>query len=201
MGYRIRILGKNLAPPPFKVLEQAAEPGVLESDEGVGDDWEALNLKHRAGDPIAFIEKNLVLAGELGAEELEEFINEVGHYKPASAAAWLSAYLPGIKVIYSFQLLSGTEIDNGFELMQRVYGALWSAARGILQADGESFSNEGGYTILWQFADDVTGDWGVGVLAPDGRWLNFKMDLGNIEHREAFWRGEVPIGVELIVPQ
>jgi hypothetical protein len=174
---------------------------VLDADGGIEDKWEALILKHETGEPIAFIEKNLVLPGQLGADELQEFVSEVSHYKPTSAAAWLEKYLSSVKVIYSFQLLHGTEVDNGFEKMRRVYASLWGHAGGVLQADQEGFSNESGYTILWQFSDDVSGAWGVGILLPNGRWVNFEMDLGNPQHREAFWRGDVPTGVKLISEQ
>src|SRR5665213_2939975 len=195
MGYRIRVLGRNFTSIPLADLQRVAEPAVLEADEGVGDAWETLVLKHVDGDEIVFIEKNPVVPGELGAEELQEFIDEVGHYKPAAAATWLHQYLPQVKVIYSFQFLSGTESDNGFELMQKVYGAIWNSAGGILQADGEGFSNEDGFTILWQFSDDVSGPWNVAVPTSDGEWTNYEMDLGNQDHREAFFRGEVPDGV------
>jgi len=200
MGYYIRILGRNSVSPPLKDLQRAADPALLEGDEGV-DEWEALILKHKAGEPIAFIEKNLVLPGQLGADELQEFVSEVSHYKPASAAAWLKEYFASVKVIYSFQLLHGTDVNNGFETMRRVYASVWGHAGGILQADEEGFSNEGGYTILWQFSDDVSGPWNVGILSPNGRWANFEMELENPRHREAFWRGEVPDGVKLISEQ
>ena len=198
MAYYIRILGKNPTPPALKDLQRAAEPGVIESDQGVESEWNELTLKHKAGEEIALIERNVVAQGELGAEELEEFINEVADYKPASAATWLSEYLPNVKVIYAFQVLSGTETDDGWALLHQVYAAVWNAAGGILQADGEGFSNEAGNTILWQFSDGVTGDWNVGIITSAGQWLNFKMDIGSQAHREAFWRGELPVGAELI---
>jgi len=196
VGYRIRILGKNLTMPRFEELRKAASPAVLEGDEGVGDNWEALHLKHKSGRPIAYIERNPVIEGELGFDEIREFDDEVLHYKPDSAAAWLKSYFPCVKVIYSFQLLSGTDIDDGYSLMHKVYGVVWKYAGGILQADQEGFSNEGGYTILWQFSEEVEGSWDAGVLGPDGRWLNFEMDLGNRAHREAFLRGVVPTGAK-----
>ena len=76
--------------------------------------------------------------------------------------------------------------------------AIWHKASGILQADGEGFSNEEGYTILWQFSEDVEGPWSFGVLSPKARWVHFEMELGSDENREAFFRGEVPIGAKLI---
>jgi hypothetical protein len=199
MGYYIRILGKNLSAPPLEELRHEADPALLETDEGVvGDEWVALTLKHKSGAPIALIEKNPVVEGKLGFDELQEFVDEVSYYKPDSAVAWLHDYLLGVKVIYAFQLLSGTDVDDGFTRMHQVYEAIWKRAGGILQADQEGFSNESGNTILWQFNDNVTGQWNAGVLAPNGKWINFEMDLGNQEHREAFRRGEVPTGAKLV---
>lgn len=118
---------------------------------------EHLTLRHKSGQEIAVIERNPVSEGELGADELQEFLDEVPHHKPDSAAAWLQKYLPTVKVIYAFQLLGGTDVDDGWTPLHRLYQAIWSHAGGILQADGEGFSNEEGYTILWQFAESVTG--------------------------------------------
>ena len=198
MGYYIRILGKSLAAPTLLELQQAAVPAVLEDGDGAGDGWDELTLKHKSGLPIAVIEKNPVIAGKLGADELQEFIDEVSYYKPDSAAAWLKNFLTGIRVIYAFQLLSGTDVDDGLAVLYRVYGLLWRQAGGILQADGEGFSNEEGNTILWQFSESVTGPWNFAILAQEGRWVSFEMDLGNQEDREAFWRGEIPKGAKLV---
>jgi hypothetical protein len=197
MGYYIRILGTSLAVPPLAELQNAVRPATLD-DGGVGDEWGSLVLKHESGVEIAVIEKNTVKDGELGAEEIEEFVDEVQHRKPDSAAAWLRDYLPSVKVIYAFQLLSGTDVDNGFDQMHAAWGLLWEYAGGILQADQEGFSNEAGFTILWQFSDHVSGDWNAAVLDTSGRWIQFEMDLGNQSHREAFWRGEVPPGAKLL---
>jgi hypothetical protein len=82
--------------------------------------------------------------------------------------------------------------------MSQVYQAVWRHAGGILQADMEAFSNESGYTILWQFPEPVSGAWKVGVLRSDGHWVNFEMDLGNHRQREAFLRGGVPAGAKII---
>ncbi len=162
MGYRIRVLGTSESLVGLEDLRLAAAPAVLEGEGG--DAWEALVLKHPQGVEIAFIEKNVVVDGELGAEEIREFGEEVSYYKPDSAANWLKQYFGKVKVIYAFQLLSGTEVADGFRRLHAVYGAVWHIAGGILQADAEGFSNEDGCTILWQFSDEVEGKWNCGVL-------------------------------------
>lgn len=197
MGYYIRVLGKKLNNIPVQQLREVSQPSVLRIAEGNDDAWEQLTLEHRSGQPIAVVEKNPVAEGHLGADELREFIDEVAHYKPASAVTWLQQYLPAVKVIYAFQLLGGTDVDDGWTALHRLYTAVWKHAGGILQADGEGFCDEDGFTILWQFGEQATGEWNMGVLQ-NGQWSHFEMDLGNEQHREAFWRGEVPKGVKLL---
>lgn len=73
--------------------------------------------------------------------------------------------------------------------------ALWNRLGGIFQADYEGFSNEEGYGILWQFSDRASGTWWMALLAEDGSWLRFQVDLANRGHRAAFLAGEPPLGV------
>lgn len=194
MGYYIRVLGKRLDNIPLERLRQVSQPAVLHS-EVEGDAWEQLVLSHKSGQEIAIIEKNPVVEGQLGADELQEFMEEVADCKPESAARWLQQYLPSVKVIYAFQLLNGTDVEDGWTPLHSLYNTVWEHAGGILQSDGEGFSNDEGYTILWQFSDRVTGSWNMGVLK-DGRWLHFEMDLGNEQHRNAFLCGQVPDGAK-----
>jgi hypothetical protein len=195
MGYYIRVLGKKLDEIPLDELRRVSQPAVLHSEEG--DVWKHLTLSHKSGREIAVIEKNPVVPGQLGADELQEFVDEVSNCKPDSAATWLQQYLPRVRVIYAFQLLSGTDVDDGWSPLHRLYKAVWGYAGGVLQSDGEGFSNEDGYTILWQFSDRVAGKWNMGVLK-DGSWVHFEMDLGNERHRRAFLSGQVPEGVKVL---
>ena len=66
-----------------------------------------------------------------------------------------------------------------------------------MQADGEGFTNEDGYHILWQFGEEVEGPLKMAVLGEDGRWTEFEMDLGDRRQRAAFLAGQVPDGVRL----
>ena len=103
-------------------------------------------------------------------------------------------YLGRARVIYTFRALPGAEYGNGWELLSVVRDRLWLLGA-IGQSEGEGFSNESGYHILWQFPAGVSGPWWMGVLR-EGRWVHFRMDLGEQAHREAFLSGEVPDGVD-----
>jgi len=198
MGYYIRVLGTKTDEIPIEALREAAKPAVIEIASGLDNSWTELSLAHESGDEIAIIEKNPVIDGELGAEEVTEFIEEVAECKPDSAAAWLKQYLPTVKVVYAFQLLGGTEIDDGWTPLHSVHTKVWNLAGGILQSDGEGFSNEDGYTILWQFSESASGPWNCAVLGEDSKWANFEIDLGSLEQREAFQRGQFPHGAKSI---
>jgi hypothetical protein len=198
LGYYIRVLGTDSSNIGLDRLRAAAAPAVIDVESGIEDAWQRIVLKQSSGQEIAAIERNQIVEGELGAEELKEFIEEVQLHKPEAAAVWLRDYLPTVKIIYAFQLLSGTDINDGWAALHRVYSAVWRVAGGILQADGEGFSNEDGYTILWQFGKNASGTWSVGLLEDSGQWIHFEIDLGNPDHREAFLRGQKPDGVKLL---
>lgn len=195
MGYRIRVLGTNEARSDLKslrkTLQDSNSDAVLRAETGVEENWEQLILSHPQGPDIALIEYNPVVEGELGKEELAEFISEVEHHQPVSAAQWLKEYFPRVKVIYALQLLSGTDIDDGWDAVHAIQRAIWNKSGGILQADSEGFTNEDGYQILWQFSDSVTGKWNMAVLER-GNWVAFEMDLGNSSQRKDFLEGRVP---------
>jgi hypothetical protein len=144
------------------------------------------------GPEIAVIERNLVRPGELGEEEIAEFLEEVSDLRPETAARWLEAYLPLVEAIYAFQLLSGADVGEGWKAVHAIQSELWRRLGGILQADVEGFSNTDGHHIVWQFSDDVSGPWKMAVLDGNGAWVPFEMELGNRKHRKAFMAGKVP---------
>jgi hypothetical protein len=198
MGYYIRVLAASADEIPIGALREAAKPALIEIATGSDNSWSELILTHASGDEIAIIERNPVIDDELGAEEIAEFIEEVAECKPRSAAAWLQQYLPAVKVIYAFQLLGGTEIDDGWAPLHSVHAKVWNLAGGILQSDGEGFSNEDGCTILWQFSDSVKGRWKCAALRENGEWIGFEMDLGDLAQRTEFKNGRVPSGAKLL---
>lgn len=203
MGYYVRVLGIRDDPVSVEKIRTAiSESGVQATVECDGENlkWQVIDITHADDGPgIMQVERNPVVEGELGAEELQEFIEEVLDCKPESGAKWLQSYLPKVKVIFAMRLLGGTDIKDGWSVVSGVQQAIWSQVGGILQADNEGFSNEEGSHILWQFSDDVRGPWKMAVRWRLGMWKSFVMELSNSEHRNAFLAGKVPKDVKATV--
>jgi len=157
-----------------------------------GDKWTIIGVSSAAGADIMQIERNPVIEGELGKAEIEEFRDDIKGYRPLSAVKWLDKFFNKVKVVYAFQLLDASMDEENFPIVGSIKSTIWRKAGGILQADYEGFSNLEGYHILWQFSDDVTGDWNMAVRNIFGNWTNFTMDLGDQGQRKEFWAGKVP---------
>jgi len=199
MGYYIRVLGT--ADPDIHIDELIR--GLANDDltalfsineNETADNWTVINVANSDGEDLMQIERNPVVDGELSKEELEEFRELIQDFKPTSAVKWLDKYFDKVTVIYAFQLLNASMDDKMLSIVGSVKSTIWSKTGGIFQADNEGFSNEEGYHILWQFADDVTGDWNMAVIDFFGNWTNFTMDLGAQIQRQEFWEGIVPKG-------
>lgn len=199
MGYYVRVLGTTNPDLSVQEVKNALASAALKSTvtlvDGTETAWAALEIGDAKGDVFAVIERNMVVDGELGQEELDEFIESLEGAKPESAAKWLKGFFPRVKVIYAFQLLSAAMDDKNYPTVATIREFIWNKVGGILQADGEGFSNEDAYHILWEFSDTVTGEWHMAVLGGSGQWTRFAMDLGNREHRAAFLAGKIPSGV------
>ena len=203
MGYYIRVLAEHAGEIPVTDLRSRLPKdkmrAVITVEEGTEDRWSKLALRHRdSEDEIAVIERNVVLPGELGDEEIKEFIAEVQVGRPKSAADWLQNYLPKVNVIYAFQILNGSDVNDGWKQIHAVFNYLRQRCSGISQADGEGFSNKDGSHILWQFSDTAKGLCEMAVLDRTGKWQRFQMDLGDPHQRAAFLEGYVPPGVQIL---
>jgi hypothetical protein len=200
VGYYIRILSPSEKAPSIASLSSALAQErlacTLVAESGEDDNWTHIVLAHEDGPEIAAIERNISSTSDLVSAEIDEFLEEIADCKPTSAAEWLTEYLPTIKTIYAFQVLHGADIRKGWDILRKVNDLIFAQVGGILQADGEGFTNEDGYHILWQFSDSAKGPWWMSVLK-NGEWTRFQMDLGNKNHREAFLRGEVPNGAKI----
>lgn len=195
MGYCTRVLSKDDDFPSFEELAaliQSEHPDFrVVVEEGSEEEWETLLLASTDDVEIALLERNPVFDGSLGQDEIAEFIEETQDCLPESGARWLHDYLAEVRTVYAFRPLQGSDTVEGGDALHALRSALWERGDAILQADGEGFTNEEGYHIVWQFSDAVTGPWNMAVLQ-DGLWHSFKMDLGDPGHRAAFLAGEVP---------
>ncbi len=197
MAYYIRVLALKDESISFQEIEDHLSDSELsiniEIEDGNADQWNQLLIKHDEELPVAVVERNPTNE-ELGEEEIQEFLEEIEDYKPNSAVKWLKSFLPKVKVVYAFQILNGADEGDGWEAIREIQSLIWNKLGGIFQADGEGFSNEDGYHILWQFSDSVSGPWNMAIRKTLGSWTAFEMDLGDNEQRQAFWNGKVPKG-------
>lgn len=197
MGYYIRILGtKDPDIHLDELLENLEADGLSAKLAFVKGDtpdrWTHLEVANDNGNALAQIERNPVFDGEPGQEELDEFREIVEDCKPTSAANWLADYFSNVKVIYALQMLNAAFEGDNYEIVNSIRTKIWNRTGGIFQADGEGFSNEEGYHILWQFPETVSGHWSCAVLNASGDWEKFVMDLGDITQRKEFQNGNIP---------
>ena len=155
------------------------------------ENWHSIEVCCVNGQSLMEIEHNTIKE-EFIKEEIQEFKDEVLDCKPVSASKWLYKYLDKVKAVYAFQLFNEAFTEENLPIMEHSKSAIWNKAGGIFQADNEGFSNEDGYHILWQFPEDVTGEWNMAVKNFFGGWTNFRMDLGDAEQRKQFLDGKVP---------
>lgn len=199
MGYYIRLLTPNEEVVDLSDIEthllQEGKKASLELLVGGQKNWEEVSVSEK-GAEIFVIERNPVQPGSLGAELLEEFLEEIEDCKPKSAIPWLKEYFKVVRAVYSFQILNSIYEGNGWEIFDVIREYLWERLNGIIQADSEGFTNLQGCHILWQFSEDAEGEWNMGVLDVSGEWIHFRMDLANPDHRNAFLEGRVPNGAE-----
>jgi hypothetical protein len=201
MAYYSRVLSKDEEFPAFEELAELIRAGHpdyrLTVESGEDEEWESLLLASTDEVEVAVIERNPVFDGSTGQDEIADFLEDIQDCKPESGAEWLAEFLEEVKTVYAFQHLQGAEMVDGGNALHALRSALWERGDAIIQADGEGFTNEEGFHILWQFSDSVSGPWNMGVLQ-DGTWQHFKMDLGDADHRAAFLAGEVPEDLTVI---
>ena len=195
MPYYTRVLSKDEEFAAFQDLAsliRTEHPDFrLTIEEGTEEEWEVLLLSSVDEVEVALLERNSVSDGSVGQDEIANFLEDLHDCKPKSGLQWLEGYLDGVKTIYAFQHLQGSETVEGGNALHALRSSLWERGDAIIQADGEGFTNEEGFHIVWQFADDVSGPWKMGVLQ-DGVWQHFTMDLGDPDHRAAFFKGIMP---------
>jgi hypothetical protein len=195
MANSTRVLSKDDEFPLFVDLAQMVRTEhpdfLLTVEEGDPEEWESLLLASADGVEVAVLEREPVFDGSTGQDEIADLIEDLQDCRPRSGVQWLDDYLSSVKTVYAFRHLQGAETVDGSSALHMLRSKLWERGDAILQADGEGFTNEEGYHIVWQFSDFISGPWNMGVLQ-DGVWRHFSMDLGDPDHRAAFLKGLVP---------
>ncbi|HMJ15085.1 MAG TPA: hypothetical protein VK524_26910 [Polyangiaceae bacterium] len=198
VAYFIRVLGRDSQAVPLDIMREALAgndmPFELGLDTGSEREWLTLELRSRSRRSVARI-RRISVTDPHSSLELAGLLDELSDEKPESAVAWLREYLSGVRVVYELEVLRCIDELSGWSPLHVVQGAIWEWAGGILHSDGEGFTNENGYFILWRFHDDAHGPGNMAVLE-DGDWIEFEMDLGNPAQRAAFLEGRVPDGAQ-----
>jgi hypothetical protein len=197
MGYNMRVYALSDASLPVPhIQEHLGEEELrvtIEVHSGEESCWSAITLAHEDnGDPIAFVEREMVSPDGLAGRVIAELISNLGETKPPTATRYLQGFLQSVKTIYFFQILNGAYRDDGWKAIHTVQGQMIEELGGILHADLEGFRNEEGYQITWEFVDSAEGECAMAVLDPNDHWIVFRMDLGNAQYREAFCAGRIP---------
>lgn len=200
MAYFARVLTPSEAVPDPRALhdyirQEAADVRMLPAD-GAEQRWTSLELRAPDGGAVYCVVHRDVVDGaeSLAAQELDEFRDEIEGCRPDSAASWLRSYFDRVRTIYAVEFRDEPASEGRPSVAGACLHAIHGWVGGIMQADMEGFTNPDGAHILWQFADDVSGEWTMAVLGPGGAWRSFRMDLGDRRRRAAFLDGRVPDG-------
>jgi len=165
-------------------------------EAGKDAQWDELLLTHADWRGIARVERLAVADDTPGARALYAAAATLAGARPAAGADWVWNYVAKVKTIYAFRVLPAADEGDGWEAIAAVRNALWSRLDGILQAEGQGFTNESGCQVVWQPTPHAAGSSWMAVLK-EGAWVHFEMALDDAAQREHFLRGEVPPGARV----
>ena len=204
MAYYMRLFTKSAEWMSIHDLAAAVRDAGHEALYGIAAgseaQWLQVHVRNNSGQDICVIERTERGDG-LFDEELAEFYELLRGLEPRSGAVWVSKYLKDVAVTYAVRVFQAAFDPNATG--PHPGDLLWSLKHQVgelIQADGEGFTNEDGYTVVWQFAGNVTGDWAVAVLDEAGNWHSARIDLGDKQHRLAFKAGRLPESIAEIGP-
>lgn len=146
MGYYTRVLTTQADCIPIPALARALKEescrAIIQTDDDP-ESWEQAVLTHPGGPEIAAMERNMVIDGSLGDEELQEFREELDGAFPKSGASWLQEFLPRVRC----------PIDS-------------SGGRGGLQQRSRLSHSLAVLRFgFWQVVDGRAGEWKVGAFS------------------------------------
>lgn len=207
MAAFVRILGINDSCVDILDLSDYLEEKGLTVLMGVPktektDNWTELGVYNGENECVMFVLRSIVAAGQEGGEELDRLREQLEQARPDSAAKWLGQYFENIRVIYSFDFVynnrSFPEVWdlngalNNFELADAVLKYILKHSGGIMQTDGDGYTNEAGDMILWQYEGTVSTRRNGAVLDSQGNWMSFNMDAADATQLAEFLEGKRP---------
>jgi hypothetical protein len=188
-----------------ELVEAVGDQHSLTLTEGTDAEWVEFALAHKDGDwPIGdlkWIPVRPSVSDDPGAQEIAWFLEEIEGRQPACNVPWLRQFLPQVRTVYSWSLSSGTNKDDGWAPVHELAEAFTDGEETAVYAEFEGWSNTDGDHITWEFTDRERESgqlWWFGLFL-DGRWHRFQMDLADRERAAYFRRGEIPLGVKVLV--
>lgn len=181
-------------------LVDALVDAEIESDEEEGSGtWSQIALYLDNGDPVAEIDRF-----ERGEEEFDDYIADAVRallddkepVMPHSAVRWLCQYMHSVQVVFNFKPHQAFYDEKGWAIFNEVWTNLKKLEPGIVHVQGEGFTNEAGAQITWEFPNGTVGEWKMAVLDEHNNWIDFKMDLANLEQCQAFQAGKLPTAAQ-----
>lgn len=195
MAYYMRLFTKSRSQPSVGELHAAIEATtgvapVLAIEPGVELNWNQLVVCTPSGRQVCVLERNSRGDG-LFEEELGECKDELLDCAPRRGVEWVLQFLDAACATYAVRFLEAGFEDGVQPSPSGVLASLKSILGGIIQADAEGFTNEEGYSVVWQFSDKATGKWNFAVLEDDGLWRTVSFDLSDDQQRQAFQHGTI----------
>src|SRR5262249_7909972 len=156
------------------------KPVVVDASDATGASWVWLTLTHPDEHPITQIR---LRTGAKAAEYLVESIEGVSTYgEPECNAEWVADFLREVKAVYTFEILSGVDHDDGWSYVYTLMDELIEGYDSILYAEAEGYSH-GGLQLTWEFSDGVRGEKWVALYdARTDSFRQFPVELSDPAH-------------------
>ena len=144
MGYYTRVFCKSETAPSFKDLhEYMSGLNSVYRLEGTVDDnnsWFDFELHYKEGKLAILVELNHINEkGDLGSEEVEEFLEEIGSPGLSLRKIKVIRHLKQTKYIICNQLPTSDIDDDGYSANGEFMKFIVDNYQGMFQADGEGF--------------------------------------------------------------
>ncbi len=190
MAYYVRLLSPSEKVIPFSEIVKQGNSIKLVSGTDIA--WLKMEIYEPAYALISVLERDLITPGSLGENTLAKLRESIDNSYPINAREWVKNYLPKVKTIFSFHLISKDIVKEGWLTLGRIQNLLKDTLGGIIQADNEGFYNEDGDYILWQMYEGANGTIPAAILDDKGVWIPYQLKLNNKNAIERFKQGILP---------